>query len=379
MTDTSQLAQHAIEIFQQNIALMSCTPLVHFELEGCCVMQNGKVLTDAIFQSINQQLRHHDIEADLVSEYWHNQWEYVSKFAGQTPLKEAQNLAKSLRLLPELFQQFGAKQTLIKPVVWSGDSGQLAYGSKNIFTDQQRAVHIPNAIQVNVSVMDNQGRNLVAHSDYGEILQACLINTSLACSLLYLPEPDAYERLALKTKYGLVDELCSPTDISGGHQGSIALYKQQGKHNQPLGITPLVIDQHQQPLVCEQRWEETARVEHRLGASSEHYNPYVNVAFTLGNVVDALEMMADGCYQAFIDANKTAKQLPQKLSGSSDGFDALNLFKNDQWFIERINRSAKRVNKDCGKYDLGQHLHRSIVESYQAASNQQLWIAGQAI
>lgn len=379
MTVTSQLAHQAITIFQRYIALFECKPAVHFELEGCCITPKGQQLNQTHFSRINQQLAKLGIEAELVDEYWHNQWEYVSTFSGQTPLKEAQNLDKALQILPELFRQLGISQTLIKPVIWAGDKGQLALGSKNIFTSGERAVHIPNAIQLNVSVTNQQGENLVADPTFGELLQSCFIKTSLACCLLYMPELDAFERLALKTKYGLADELCSPTEISGGHQGSIALYTTQGKHNQPMGLKTLVIDQHQQALVSEQQWQKTARIEHRLGAASTHYNPYVNVAYALANVADALDIFyhqGKGNCTNYLVKRDYNQQLPTKLTGDESGFDAVTLFKQDQWFAKRITKSAKKLQLDKATTELGSTLQRNILAKYQVNTDIQIVSAG---
>ncbi|MDX2369026.1 MAG: hypothetical protein QNK36_11590, partial [Colwellia sp.] len=217
----------AITLVQNYLDRLGYRAQIHFELEGCYRFKNNAD-QKLDFSQINQCLRELNIEGEIVCEYWRNQWEYVSLFNGQTPLKEAHNLQQVITKLPQLFQQLYGKnsviETLIQPVVWSGDQGKLITGSSQIFTNDTRAVHIPNAVQLNVSVLDSQGNNLIAKEGFGEYLQNCFLQTSLECCLLYLPEEAAFERLALKTQYGLAQELCSPVDISGGHQGSIALY-----------------------------------------------------------------------------------------------------------------------------------------------------------
>ncbi|REL36509.1 hypothetical protein [Thalassotalea euphylliae] len=438
---TSALARRAITIFQDHIEALGYRPLVHFELEGCCHSSQIKAnqepfnralsgtkagtkadnksataaelshresashktreytrerkLSSEHFVHINKALQHAGIEGQLVAEYWHNQWEYVSLFAGQSPLKEAQNLAQAMQLLPKLFAQHGFDQTLIKPVVWSGDQGQLALGSKNIFTEKVRAVHIPNAIQVNVSVLDRDGKNLVAHDNFGEILQRCFLNTSLANCLLFMPEPDAFERLALKNKYGLAQELCSPTDISGGHQGSIALYKERGKHNQPMGVEVILYDQHSQALLSEQNWQKTARVEHRLGSASMAYDPYVNVVFALANLVDALEAYHNDKGRALLATPFIEQALPvqmysrEKEHHQNNGLDskcvtkqtqepsAYELFAGSDWLAKRINRSGQALNKSNLLHrELGEQLTRSVLTRYQPNNNIALLTTG---
>ncbi len=371
MNSNNALTRQILQLLQQHIRLLGFTPLVHFELEGCCRFPKYLANPKINFAVINAKFKALGIEGTLVPEYWLHQWEYVSDFSGQTPLKEAQNLAYAMSLLPQWFAEQGVEATLIKPVIWSGDKGQLAQSSKNIFSHENRAVHIPNAVQINISALDANGNNIICDHGFGEYLQQCFIETSLACCLLYMPEADAFERLALKTKYGLDGELCSPTDISGGHQGSIALYKELGKHNQPMGLEAVLLDQFHQPLVSEHNWQKTARIEHRLGASSIHYDPYLNVIYALANLIDALDIYQQGRCQEMLKVQQTEQMLPMQLKGSSNGFDAVTLFKESDWLSERINRSQQYINdlalepvKSMINTDLGGQLKRSVLAKF---------------
>lgn len=377
MDITSRLAQQAIVLFQTYIKVLGFSPSIHFELEGCYQFATASRVSKRDprrlnFARINQQLDALGIDGELVPEYWQNQWEYISKFNGQTPLKEAHNLTAAIKRLPYLLAQQGVSKTLIKPVVWSGDQGKLATGCDNVFSDDRRAVHIPNAIQINVSALNSQGENIVAKPYFGEYLQQCFLQTSLSCCLLYLPEQEAFERFALTSTYGLSDELCSPHDISGGHQGSIALYRQLGKHNQPMGLAPLLYDQHHNVLLNQQDWQKTARIEHRLGASSIHYNAYTNVAFALANLVDALEVYLAGNCQQALQSNSGSLPLPKALTGDVSGFDALNLFANSNWLSQRINavqQSMQAKPRSIGielPDKLGDKLKLSILGQYQS-------------
>jgi len=97
----------AITLLQDYIKELGYQPQIHFELEGCYQVNNAKSRTQKLnFDLINQYLRSVDIDGEIVSEYWRNQWEYVSLFNGQSPLKEAMNLHQMLKFLPmtrELF------------------------------------------------------------------------------------------------------------------------------------------------------------------------------------------------------------------------------------------------------------------------------------
>ncbi|PCI53750.1 MAG: hypothetical protein COB45_09790 [Gammaproteobacteria bacterium] len=369
------LAIDAITLVQNYLDQLGYKAQIHFELEGCYRFDN-KVNQKLDFRQINQCLRQLNIEGEIVSEYWRNQWEYVSLFNGQTPLKEAQNLQQVIIKLPQLFQQLYGKntviETLIQPVVWSGDQGKLIAGSKQIFTNDTRAVHIPNAVQLNVSVLDRSGNNLIAEEGFGEYLQNCFLRTSLACCLLYLPEEAAFERLALKTRYGLAQELCSPVDISGGHQGSIALYKKLGKHDQNMGEEPLFYDSHNKVLSVQQNWQKTARIEHRLGAASIQYNPFINVLYGLMNVLDAVQAYEQTPH--LLTDSFTPISLPRSLFTKTENaatLGAFDLFKASTWFSDSINLIEEKMTAtetvvDCSM-KLGDKIKQAILKQYQVS------------
>jgi len=379
LTQQSLLLQHltidAITLVQNYLDRLDYKAQIHFELEGCYRFENdGDQIVD--FSQINHCLRALNIEGEIVCEYWRNQWEYVSLFNGQMPLKEAYNLQWIITQLPKLFQQvYGKKsqiETLIQPVVWAGDQGKLIAGSSQIFTTDTRAIHIPNAVQLNVSVLDSNGKNLIAEEGFGEYLQHCFLRTSLACCLLYLPEEAAFERLTLKTQYGLAQELCSPVDISGGHQGSIALYKKFGKHNQNMGEEPLLYDSYNKVLSVKQNWQKTARIEHRLGASSIRYNPFINVLYGLINVVDAVQAYEQESH-LFTDTF-TPISLPLSLftdKENSAALGAVDLFKVSTWFSDSINHIEEKMTNvkaksvfDC-PIKLGDKIQQAILAQYQ--------------
>lgn len=370
------LFQRAITLLQNYLQYLGYRAQIHFELEGCYQVDSAVRCQNQVldYTAINQHLHQLDIDGEVIAEYWRNQWEYVSLFNGQTPLKEAYNLSTVIEKIPKLFPLLyaadGVKKVLIQPVVWCGDKGKLAGGSGQIFSHDTRAVHIPNAVQLNVSVVNSQGDNLIASSGFGEYLQQCFLQTSLACSLLYLPEEAAFERLALKSRYGLAQELCSPIDISGGHQGSVALYKELGKHNQKMGAEPLLYDQHNCVLSVVHNWQKTARIEHRLGASSVHYNPYINVIYGLLNIVDAVHAYQQGNFS--VDQTFTATALPISLYSNQQGLGAIELFQQSTWFSHGLNDVQKKYNSlksvatlDCHT-QLGDKIKQAILANYHA-------------
>ncbi|MBL4942267.1 MAG: hypothetical protein JKY81_11460 [Colwellia sp.] len=371
------LVTGAISLLQNYLTRLGYQAQIHFELEGCYRIDHNKDNSQKLnFTPINKYLRSLDIDGEIVSEYWRNQWEYVSLFNGQTPLKEAQNLHQVLTKLPQwfknIYREYGEVETLITPVVWSGDQGKLASGSQQIFTHDSRTVHIPNAVQLNVSVLDHQGNNLIAEEGFGEYLQHCFLHTSLECCLLYLPDEAAFERLALKSRYGLAQELCSPVDISGGHQGSIALYKERGKHNQKMGEEPLLYDKYHKVLSVQRNWQKTARIEHRLGASSLAYNPYINVLYGLLNIIDAVHAYEKNKHlsaAAFAPISLPASLFTTKESVEKLG--AVDLFNASTWFSDSLNAAQATFNQmksntvlDC-PLPLGNKIKAMILNNYQ--------------
>lgn len=371
------LFKKAISLLENYIEQLGYRAQIHFELEGCyqtstSVRQSSKLN----FDKINHCLSELNIDGEIVDEYWRNQWEYVSLFNGQKPLKEAVNLHYIITHLPNLFNKLYADEgvigTLIEPVVWSGDQGKLASGSTQIFTRDTRAVHIPNAIQLNVSVLDSKEKNLIADNGFGQYLQYCFLSTSLECCLLYLPEEVAFERLALKNRYGLAQELCSPTDISGGHQGSVALYQKLGKHNQNMGEEPLLFDKYNKVLSVQRNWQKTARIEHRLGASSIHYNPFVNVIYGLLNVIDAIEAYEKNQYLTIPEFRPIS--LPQSLFTNKEDSNiqgAIDMFKGSSWFQHSLNLIQKKIINtksnelvDC-PIKLGDKIKQIVLSHYQ--------------
>jgi hypothetical protein len=370
MKNITPLTVQAILLLQNHIKMLGFTPVIHFELEGCYQL-NAKVEKFSLnYQRINRQLANAGIDGELVPEYWSNQWEYVSLFNGQSPLKEAENLSQALKFLPRLFAEQGINKTLIKPVVWAGDKGKLANGSGDIFTTETRAVHIPNAVQINISALDRNGQNIIIDRGFGEYLQQCFLDTSLNCCLIYLPEEEAFERLSLKSKYGLAAELCSPIDISGGHQGSIALYKEVGKHNQAMGEEPLLYDHNNKVLLSQQNWQKTARIEHRIGASSVQYNAYFNIIYALLNLIDALEVYKEDNCRQWVRKKAHQQDLPSSLydNNLTGEIGAISLFDSDHWFSERLNKLSSQYSGDdiiIGQSHLGDKIKQTVLAPYR--------------
>lgn len=342
MDKISHYSIQAINLLHAEIRHLGFEPVIQFELEGTYRPHlTGRIVLD--FDTLNKKLRQQGIQGIIKSEYWQFQWEYASEMEGQTPLKVSHDLNWLIKNLPDLLSEHGAHEVFIKPVCW-GEEGEHRPLLNKDFEEinLSKRVHVPNSIQINISAKNKQGVNALPNSNLGEFLQYHLLETSYECCLLYSPEKEAFSRLSLKQDYGLHDELSSPCDLSGGYQGSIALYKDKGKHNQFLGEYDSIKKIY--------HWQPLSRVEHRLGASSQHYNSYLNCAFALANLSDSLVALQE------------KKSIPhfgiKKMPNSFE--QAYELFIQGRWFEARFNQLSNDSNQLC----LGTLLKSEILKYY---------------
>lgn len=359
MDIVDRCCRRLIYLCEQALAQKQIEPALHIEYEGCVALRKGQSID---FDSLNQQLRSSAILAELKPEYWRGQWEYASCFAGQSPLRVADDLVNALEQLPRWFRQQNIDGFLNQPVVWHGDRDRVVAEGEQIRSAGSGSVHIPNAVQLNLSAW-RDGTNLVAESDLGERLQYQLLRSSYDNCLLFLPEEDAFERLLLKSRYQLQKELSSPVDLSGGHNGSIALYRELGKHNQRLGARSMVVDQRSAPLLESFEWQRTARVEHRLGASSVYYSVYLNTLFGLLNLLAAVNS-AVGQYQTL-----APKALPASLEDGIDQPGAVSLFRHSYWLEQQVDgllfiTDGHALTEMVPQFS-GSWLKNAILERYQ--------------
>jgi len=364
----SRYARLAIGILEAQIEAMGFTPVVHFELEGTYAMNGAKAHRHVLdFDAVNAELAAHPIQGLIKPEFWPCQWEWASQFEGQGPLKTAADLEAAMKIIPVILLRHGCDEVFIRPVMWNGVQGKMAAGSRKIFGPNESPVHIPNSIQVNISALNRQDENAIPENGLGERLQECLLKTSYECCLLYSPEEEAFERLSLKKKYDLALELSSPQDISGGHQGSIALYKELGKHNQKIGETPQLYDAESNVVATTQDWRPLSRVEHRLGSASLHYNPYANVAFALANLSDAIMLTQGDFTHLAMMPKETHTELPASLFGDKGAYA---LFRDSTWFEGKLNacadyaRTERLLPTEAAPANIGGMLKKAMLDYY---------------
>ncbi len=378
--EISRYGKIALEVLQIQIAQLGFQPHIHFELEGGFMpydLGDAKGRSTLDYTAVNRDLAEHSIQGHLKPEFWCYQWEYASNFDRQTPLKVAKDLQWVMTNLSDLLKKHGAQEVYIKPVVWGGDKGRLAPECDSIFSAATESVHVPNAIQINISATDENQENIIARQGVGECLQACFLDTSRECSLLYLPEPEAFERLRLKNQFGLSRELSSPSDLSGGHQGSVALYREKGKHNQLMGEIPLLFDAKNNVISSEQEWRPLSRVEHRLGASSMLFNPYAASVFAMANLSDSLQKVYETTELTSTKRDRThanrpnetiLRELPTSLYGQGIQLGAVELFEQSRWLENKIDECVVQTVTDHSKAipsNLGGLFKQAVLSLYR--------------
>jgi hypothetical protein len=129
----------------------------------------------------------------------------------------------------------------------------------------------------------------------------------------------------------------------------VALYKEKGKHNQQMGLEPLFFASDNSVLHYTGDWQKTARIEHRIGATSKHYDPFLNMLFIIINVLEGIDK-----WQSSLTLPKFEdKALPKSLYDQGNAQGALTIFRNDNWFAEKIDSYCENLGNPnllgCGK------------------------------
>ena len=141
------LEKNAIILLQHYLSQLGYQAQIHFELEGCYRTNHSPHHIQKLnFSALNQYLTTLDIDGEIVNEYWKNQWEYVSLFNGQTPLKEAENYAQALTSAFNDYQQ-------------SSDLDSVAFTGLVSFDDKKPLGELLALIDTAISVAQTQHMN----------------------------------------------------------------------------------------------------------------------------------------------------------------------------------------------------------------------------
>jgi hypothetical protein len=132
-----------------------------------------------------------------------------------------------------------------------------------------------------------------------------------------------------------------------------------------MGLEPQFYGLKNSVLTYSGDWKNTARVEHRLGATSSAYDPFMNIVFILLNTLDALQR-----WQASdsLPPDYVAKDLPgsmydgQTLTERQVG--AITLFEKSDWFSNSIDRYCTNLLRDL-EGSLGESLKAAFLQQFK--------------
>lgn len=252
----------------------------NLEIEGVIKHSNQQHIN---FEQLNKTRQELGIQGQFKPEFWKNQWEFETTFGIGNVSSTLQNYTRFINNLNTLFYPL---KPLLIPVAYQFETGEIAKQNTNIFVNTSKVIHIPNAIQVNISLWKEK-QNLLANKAFAYHLQNKLIKNSVSNLLFSIPNQRALDRLHLTSSYNLSQELCSPHNISGGHTGSIAYYAETNKKNSPLNPDHIILNQHGKMEFFRNNWQEKARIEYRLASSCLDYNIYNHCSFILLNCLSS--------------------------------------------------------------------------------------------
>jgi hypothetical protein len=272
---------------QKNIQLS-----FNLEIEGL-YQQNDNLTKLQYYQKLNQKLKSYNINAKIKEEFWHNQWEYETNFQ----IGELNKIRSDFALFSKnITDIFAPNKVLLEPCKYNWQKDEKG---KNI--------HVPNAIQINVSLWQN-GLNLLADKKYAYNLQNLLIKNSVNNLVFFIADQASLDRLLLRNEYNLHDELMSPHDISGGNQGSIAYYAEKNKKNVVNHLDTDFTKLKYAINKSVEDWHKFARIEFRLASSSKAYQLDLHLLFILINIYLATEYFAP---QKPVTEDKQSYSLPE--------------------------------------------------------------------
>ncbi len=266
------------------------------EVEGGFIPRT-KEKTTQIYRKLNENLSKMNINSNFIPEFWKNQWEYQSNFTENNFERVVADYKLFLQNIDDIFYPH---QVFLEPILKGWD---VVKDSDDKSSKNQKEVHVPNSIQVNFSIWRN-GKNLFSDKNFAFFIQNMLIFEAQDNLAFFIPDQESLDRIFLAAEFNLHEELSSPTDISGGHTGSIALYQELNKKGKPNGDQDSV-----------GYWHQHARIEFRLASSSKKYCLDDHLSFVLLVVFEAI-MTFDNKQEVIQD--RSSYQIPRFYSSGDD-------------------------------------------------------------
>jgi len=250
---------------------------INIELEGT-YLDNDNLQKNNFYQKANNELKKLGIKGKLKPEFWKNQWEYESNFQIGNTIQTINGYQKFYHNTNKIFFP---QIPNIQPISynWQELDGKL--------------IHVPNAIQINISLW-KKGFNMLSDKNFAFFLQNTLIRDSVNNLIFFIPNQKSLDRLFLKEDYDLKEKLMSPHEISGGTKGSIACYLEKDKKDLPNNLKLNCDNLHYKIADHKYDWQKNARIEFRLASADLEYNLQLHIVFIMLAMLESLILYDEG-------------------------------------------------------------------------------------
>ena len=311
-----ELINFVEEILQERQIKIS----INIEVEGGYKINESNFDENHFYNKINQAIKSFNINARIKPEFWKNQWEYESDFQ----VGKVNNVLQDYdKLLDNLNKIFAPQTPIFEPILYDWQQ-----------TEVGKSVHIPNSVQINLSLW-KENQNLLVDKNFAYFLQNLLIENSINNLIFFIPNQAALDRIFVKDEYDLKEELSSPNNISGGNQGSVACYLELDKKNKPNTIDGVFNED-------KNNWYERARIEFRLASSSLNYNIYLHTFFVM---IIALEAVLKYQKNSQTKAIENSYEIPRAFAGD-DLESVKSRYEKGNFFEEKIDSFKKYLNEE---------------------------------
>ncbi len=258
----------------KNLAQQGYQVNLGIEVEGGFIPKTEEKTT-IIYEKLNHRLQNLNVSSNIIAEFWKNQWEYQSNFK----IGKFNDTVSDYKIfLDNIGNIFYPHKVFMEPILRGWDVAPIKSSESTDGPLIRKEVHVPNSIQVNFSVWRNN-KNLFSDANFAFHVQNILMIEARDNLAFFIPDQESLDRIFLAKEFDLHEELSSPTDISGGHTGSIALYQELNKKGKPNG------DQNMGSI---DYWHRNARIEFRLASSSKKYCLDSHLSFILLVIFEAI-------------------------------------------------------------------------------------------
>lgn len=297
------------------------------EVEGGFIPAT-KEKTAIIYEKLNHRLQNLNIDSNFIAEFWKNQWEYKSNFK----IGNFNDTVGDYKIfLDNINNIFYPHQVFLEPVLKGWDVAKVA---GDAFGNNKKEIHVPNSIQVNFSIWRN-GKNLFSEKNFAFHIQNMLLIEAKDNLAFFIPDQESLDRIFLVEEFDLHEELSSPTNVSGGHTGSIALYQELNKKGKDNGYR----DGNSKDY-----WHRNARIEFRLASSSRKYCLDSHLSFILLVIFEAILTLDN---QQSTTRDQNIYKIARSFYSGEDNI--LSRYQKSEFLLRKIQKIANQDLKNLIK------------------------------